>query len=379
MNYQFTNDIDGIDVEETLEEELETANQDIIADQETTQEDFITDEVPEDETVESASDEPEEEMKDHSEEDQEIDLSMISDSTSILEIVTFINEDDGDLFGDPELYEDLENFLASEDQHESEAARLVAGQKLLRRCLKQFNKSWSGVTGSFTHYAIQLGRVMLVLKDLVKKCGQNWEPWAAENLSFIKVRTRQVYMRIATVPSIEDFASFGIERLDELVSATKGVEGENPIADFLAMHDLTFDPEAETDLDEFKKKVDLALDAQKLRKAGIDVSLDSVQHYKQDGKKVNSHLINVLKAVQKSGGDPNNHLTDPPEDEENDGERRVQSFKKLAVSLLGTIDWIANNRDFIDKVDIDKIDELTEKLSVLKRLVNEAASAETQQ
>lgn len=65
--------------------------------------------------------------------------------------------------------------------------------------------------------------------------------------------------------------------------------------------------------------------------------MDSIQHYKQDGKKVGSNLINVLKAVQKSGGDPNRHLTDPSEDEGDDGERRVQSFKKLAVSLQGTI------------------------------------------
>jgi hypothetical protein len=255
---------------------------------------------------------------------------------------------------------------------------LSAGRRLFRRCFKQFNKSWNGITGTYTHYAIQLGRLLLVLKDLVKKCGHKWEPWAAEYLPFIKARTRQVYMRIAAVPSIETFASFGIERLNEIVSVIKGFEGRNPIADFLATHDLRFDPEAETDLDEFKEKVDLALDSERIRKAGIEVSLDSIHQYKQDGKKVGASLINVLKAVQKSGGDPNRHLIDPSEVEDNDGERRVQSFKKLAVSLLGTIDWIANNRDFIDKVDADKIDELTEKLSVLKRLVTEATSVETQ-
>jgi hypothetical protein len=359
MSEELTLDVDKIEIDKTPTEELETI-----------QEDSITDEAPEDETMESGSDVPEEETG--------IDLSLISDSTSIVEVTTFIEDDEGDLFGDAELYEELENFLASEGQHDSEEARLAAGQRLLRRCFKQFNKSWSGVKGSYARYAIQLGRLLLILKGMVKNCGQNWEPWAAENLPFIKDRTRQVYMRIAAVPSAEDFASLGIERLDEIVSVIKGVEGANPIADFLATHDLTFDPEAEEDLEEFKKKVDLALDAQKLRKAGIEVSLDSIQQYKQDGKKVGSHLINVLKAVQKSGGDPNRYLTDPPEDEENDGEKRVQSFKKLAVSLQGTIIWILENEDYLEKVDIDLLEALEAKLADLKtRLIQPATEGQS--
>ena len=233
MSEELTLDFGNTETEEKSAEELETTGQEIIADEEKAQEDLIIDEVPEDETMESGSDVPEEDEIDHAEEDQEIDLSLISDSTSIVEIVTFIEDDEGDLFGDSELYEDLENFLASEGQYDSEEAKLETGKRLLRRCLKQFNKSLNGVTGTFTHYAIQLGRLLLVLKDLVKKGGNKWEPWAAENLPFIKDRTRQIYMRIAAIPSVEDFAPFVIERLNEIVSATKGIEGENPIAEFL--------------------------------------------------------------------------------------------------------------------------------------------------
>jgi hypothetical protein len=78
-----------------------------------------------------------------------------------------------------------------------------------------------------------------------------------------------------------------------------------------------------------------------------------------------------LKAVQRSTGDPNKSLTDPvPDDDDDSGEKRVQSFKKLAVSLLGTIAWIVGHPDYLDQVEADKIDELEDKLGALKRLIS---------
>jgi hypothetical protein len=78
-----------------------------------------------------------------------------------------------------------------------------------------------------------------------------------------------------------------------------------------------------------------------------------------------------LKTVQRSTGDPNNYLSDPVTDDDDDsGEKRVQSFKKLAVSLLGTIAWIVGHPDYFDQVEADKIDELEEKLGALKRLIS---------
>ena len=149
-------------------------------------------------------------------------------------------------------------------------------------------------------------------------------------------------------------------------------KSDDRIGDFLKPHGLYFNPEAEIDLDAYKEAIDIALDHNRLKNAGVVVEKDSIRQYKMDGKKIDASLITVLKAVQKSGGNPNSALTDPITDDDNDsGEKRVQSFKKLAISLLGTINWIVKNQDFINQVDSDKIEELENKLGELKRLKNQ--------
>ena len=93
--------------------------------------------------------------------------------------------------------------------------------------------------------------------------------------------------------------------------------------------------------------------------------------FKMDGKKIDANVIKVLKAVQRSEGDPNKTLTDPiKDDDDDDGDKRVQSFKKLAVSLLGTIAWIVDHPDYLDQVEADQIGELEDKLGALKRLIS---------
>ena len=301
------------------------------------------------------------------------DLALCSDSTAALDVITMIEEDEGDLLGDSDLSDEVDNFLDSDTEYESKERKLEAGQDLLHRYFSQHNRSWSAVLGTFTGYAVTTGRILVELKELVKACSdKKWEPWAAENLAFMKPRTRQAFMQLATVAGIEKYLHFGKERLLMLASATKGSASDDPIGDFLKVHDLYYDPEAEIDLDAYKEAVDIALEHDRLKNAGIVVEKESIRKYKMDGKKINTNMINVLKAVKKSGGDPNNTLTDPISDDDNDsGVKRVQSFKKLAVSLLGTINWIVNNQDFIDQVDSDKIDELEDKLGELKRLISQ--------
>ena len=178
-------------------------------------------------------------------------------------------------------------------------------------------------------------------------------------------------MQLAAVPGIDGYLHLNKERLLLLDSATKPYTSDDPIGDFLKRHELYFDPEAEIDLDAYKEAVDIALDHDRFQNAGVVVEKDSIRQYKMDGKKIDASLIKVLKAVQKSEGDPNKTLTEPdPDDDDDSGEKRVQSFKKLAVSLLGTIAWIVDHPDYLDQVESDKIGELEEKLGALKRMIS---------
>ena len=298
-------------------------------------------------------------------------LALGSDSTAASDVITLIEEDEGNRLGDSKIINEVDDFLDPDTEFDSNEKKLEAGQDLLRRFFSQHNRSWSAVLGTFAGYAVDMGRILHELKALVKACGKKWEPWAAENLAFMKPRTRQAFMQLAAVPGIDVYLHLGKERLLLLASATKPYTSDDPIGDFLKRHELYFDPEAEIDLAAYKEAIDIALDHDRLNNAGVVVEKDSIRKYKMDGRKIDASLIKVLKAVQKSEGDPNKSLTDPlTDDDDDDGEKRVQSFKKLAVSLLGTIAWIVDHPDYLDKVEADKIGELEEKLGALKRLIN---------
>ena len=74
----------------------------------------------------------ENEVDDHKE--VELDLSLISDSTSILETITFIQTDEGELFGDNDLYEELRNFIDTKGKSNSKEENLEDGKKLVIDC-----------------------------------------------------------------------------------------------------------------------------------------------------------------------------------------------------------------------------------------------------
>jgi hypothetical protein len=103
-----------------------------------------------------------------------------------------------------------------------------------------------------------------------------------------------------------------------------------------------------------------------------------LKKYRADGKTVNASLIKILKAVKAANGDPNKHLTDPSSGVSDDGEKKAKSFKKMATTLAGTIDWIAGHQEFIEQVDVVMIDELTTKLAALKALITASDETEAQ-
>jgi hypothetical protein len=306
------------------------------------------------------------------------DLAMTDDSTSLSEITNIIVEGDVGNLGDSDLLDRLDAFLGGEIKFRSNKDKLQAGQELLREFFAEHNRAWSGIVGTFTDYAVQIGRLLLALKSLVKACGLMWEPWTAENLKFMTPRTRQRNMQLAKVRGIDNHLHFGVERLLLLDAATKGNDGDDPIGDFLAKYNLGFDPAEEIDLDAYKDAVDLALDHQRLTKADIDVDMESLKKFKADGKKIGAGLIDTLKIVQQVGGDPNDYLRAPHDDDDDtiDGQKKAQSFQKIATTLAGTIDWLSSHEEYAKDVDVAKIDELATKLAELRNLVAASESPE---
>jgi hypothetical protein len=307
------------------------------------------------------------------------DFAVTADSTALCEITDIIIDDDGDLFGNSDLKDDVDAFLSGETKFQSDEHKLRTGQELFQKFYAQHNRAWSGVKGTFAEYAVSIGIFLIALKSLMKSCGYKWEPWAAKNLPFINPKTRQTYMQLGKVQGISNHLHFGKERLLLLASATKGMDGDDPIGDFLKTYDLAFNPEEEIDLDAYKEAVDLALDHKRLKKADIDVKMESLKKYRADGKKVSSNLIERLKAVQAGVGDPNEYLEDPPDDDDYKDREKAKSFQKSATSLIGTINWISDRKEYLKGIEISVIDELADEISKLKKLVIEVEAEKSKQ
>ena len=308
------------------------------------------------------------------------DLSSTADSTSLSQVTEIIVEDDGDLLGGSDDIDQLEAFLSGETEFENNEQKLQAGQQILRNFYAKHNQAWAGIIGTFSVYAIQQGKLLISLKKLVKDCGRTWGLWAADNLGFMHERTRQSFMQIASTPGVEKHTYLGKERLILLSNVTNGIDSEDPIGDLLGRHNLRPDPTEEIDLDAYKKAVDVAIFYERLKKVDVEVNIETIRKYYADKKPLNADLIKILKAIKNSGGNPEEHLSAPPDDDDTiDGQKKAMSFKKIAISLLGTISWISNHTEFIDKIDIDKIDELTENLNTLKRLVEESTTPKESQ
>ncbi len=305
------------------------------------------------------------------------DFAVTADSTALCEITDIIIDDDGDLFGNSDLKDDVDAFLSGETKFRSDEHKLQTGQELLQKFYAQHNRAWSGVKGTFAEYAVSIGIFLIALKSLMKSCGYQWEVWAAKYLPFMNPKTRQTYMKLGKVQGIGNHLHFGKERLVLLASATKEMGGDDPIGDFLKTYDLAFNPEEEIDLDAYKEAVDHALDHKRLKKADIDVKMESLKKYRADGKKVNSNLIERLRAVQAGVGDPNEYLEHPPADYKD--REKAKSFQKSATSLIGTINWISGHKEYLKGIEMSVIDELADEISKLKKLVTEVEAEKSKQ
>ena len=359
-----------------------TGGEDENADVDTDHVDMITDVDTDADTENEADTEDEDEDDSGGEPEPEPkltwDFPLSSDSTALNLVTDVMVEDDGDLLGDSDLLDSVEAFVDGKTKFDSITEKLQAGRELTRKFFAQQNLAMSGVFATYAGYTVQTGKLLIALKPLVKATGEKWEPWAAENLKFMAPRTRQACMQLAKVSGIEKHLHFNKERLLLLAGAVKGADGDDPIGDFLRRHNLGFDPTEEIDLDAYKDAVDLVLDFERLKKAGLDVEMESLKQFRADGNKVTTGLIKVLKAVKAANGDPNKHLTDPSSGGSDDGEKKAKSFKKIATTLAGTIDWIDGHREFIDHVDLDTIDELSSKLEALKALITASDNSEAQ-
>lgn len=253
------------------------------------------------------------------------------------------------------------------------------GIEIMEQITADTNRYINHMTMSHAKRAIIVGTIGNKLKPLVKQKGDSWSDWADKNLAFIGRRNRERYMMIAKRADSHPYTFLGIDRLEMLCSATKKAEGKDPIGDLLRCHDITFDPEAEINLQAFKAKIDATLSSQRLAKQGLTVDFNLIVNLLCIGVEVDNSLIRTLSTIQNSGGDPARHLENlvssgGKETVDSESAGNPKDFNKLSNRLIQTIENLikgfTNETVPINEMDRDAFSTLRIKLEELNSIAN---------
>ncbi|RJP23770.1 MAG: hypothetical protein C4527_19665 [Candidatus Omnitrophota bacterium] len=310
---------------------------------------------------------------------------LVSDSTSASEVYLVVKEDKGQLFDNQALYDESEAFISSNINNISDLdvpKKVTYGLDLATRFNKQLNLRHHVFSSIITNYAIQLGTILLKLKELVKgRLKQNWEVWASQNIAFLKESRRQIYMRVAEFKSVRQYAFLSLGRLDRLIAAAKNIQSDDPIGEFFRTNGIkiSFDeshyPIVPNDLlfTEMNLQIDTAIVLEKIKKMGIkSIEKENVKSLIRIKKKVD---IQGLISNWKKNQDENLCLDDylettianlgkPPQSAGKKSERIISLNRQIAV-LKDTINHCINTNASITTLDKDSIMELKDALSSL--------------
>jgi hypothetical protein len=223
--------------------------------------------------------------------------------------------------------------------------------------------------------AIKIGMGLWEIKNLVKRPGVLWSDWADKNLPFIGERNRQKYMMIAKRQDCHRFTYLGLDRLEALCSATKNIQGQDPIGSLLSQYNITIDETSEMSLSEFRLLVDAALNNEKAKKNDIHTDFELIKNLTREGVTFEKSFLEKLIDIKDSGGNPDVYLRTlsikgKEEDSESTTEERLKDFNTLSNRLIRTVEYILNQPDHISKVDRKSFLRLLQKLLELQKTGN---------
>lgn len=306
-----------------------------------------------------------------------IDHATISDSTSINEVVVFVERHEHTIIDDEQMFKNITDFvkIPVPQRQEERDALAKAGLVLLSQFNHQLNVAESGLAAVHAQYTIYRGQILVQLKKLVKKAGESWDKWSTENIPFISQRTRIDNMKLAERQDCYQYYILGSERLLHLIRATSEHKGGDGIGDFMYKHGIKFDPESRDELKNFKLQVDAALNKERLEKVKVNADPLVVNVLTRYIPAMGNDLLMTSKAIAESGGDVNAYLrklvtNKGKEKSPLEGKKAVADFNSSGAKLLQIIDYIMQNEDTIEILDAEIVTELAERLVELKSFAN---------
>jgi len=154
-------------------------------------------------------------------------------------------------------------------------------------------------------YSLNMGSLMNELKKQVKKqkIGK-WIPWSSTNLSFIQVRTRQYWMRIAEEDDAVQFAHLGISALGIILTGIDNLypkeKHQKRISDFFKESTYPFQEYRKTE--EVKKLAGIHVFEVKAKREGLDFDTELINAIGEYDASLTDKLIEEMLQHQHTGG-----------------------------------------------------------------------------
>jgi hypothetical protein len=297
------------------------------------------------------------------------------DSTAVVDI-TFLEVNDGSDDANADVDYGISKWMEScADPDLPLSIKIEEGITLVKGLAENYNLLINRAQKGLADRAILLGKFFLALKDLVLQKGEQWIPWAEENLPFIQERTREKYMRLASRNDCHRFSFLGLERLDMLCTATKDSKVDDPIGYLLSKYNIQFDPGSEENLGSFKNRVDSAINRERLSKEGFDPNFELISNLTSVGVSFDKGLIKTMKNIRDCGGSPEAYLqklsvNQGKDDADDDAEKRIEDFNSLAHRLIVAVDFILKDPDQALKVDSEIFSQLLSRILELQKVGN---------
>lgn len=319
--------------------------------------------------------------------DEHMNLELIQEAPSLIDVYLAVSDDTGDLHGAADLEQEVKDFC---DRHKNVQKEKIEDPNRLLEETKNLSKQYAAVVnrsgkitaGILTKYLLRLGTIFNIEKVVVRKLGQNWTEWFHDNHKMMSLRSAQDYMALAKVPSIIKYAFLGKERLLEILRVVKGSKHEDPVGKYLEDHGVIFDPGSDDPeiIKQLKVEIDTVIAMIKINtveqknEIDLDVNADLIRNLIELGTEVDNNLVRDLVIIKENGGDPNQYLehryiNGGAEEGIIKDSKKLRSIPSLVASFKSTVDYIREHSDLASQINPEQIETLETQVSDLKALI----------
>ena len=313
---------------------------------------------------------------------EHMDLRGVEDYEKWADVYRLVSDDEGQLLGDQQLERTVRELCENLEKinlYRAESPELLVEKikNITFRYAGKLNVAEHITFGITTKYHIRLGLLLLFLQTLVKnRLGLKWMEWFSKNFDQRYFRSAEVYMQIAGVQNSIRYAVFGKERLLQIIRRIdkKNLNKEDPIGDFLRKNNIDFDPKLETEFQEVRVEADVAIEKEKLSKAGItEISSERVEALVRNKRKLTSHHIKQLVLTKEKGDDLEEKMDkivsglkfEPLQTRET----KATGFVNTADKFLKAIENALADQEYLTKMNLEKFNRLKEKIQELEQII----------